>query len=76
MGWTICCSNPGRGENFLKIVHTDSGANPAFYSFPGVKQPGYDVDHSPIYSGKVKNGWSYASAPPVCLYGLYMDSCM
>jgi hypothetical protein len=34
-------------------------------SFSGVKQLGREVD----YSSEVRNGWSYASIPPLCLYG-------
>jgi hypothetical protein len=34
---------------------------------PGVKVAGADVDHPPASSAKVKNRWSYASAPPLCL---------
>jgi hypothetical protein len=54
--------------------YTDSGAHPASYpmgtrgSFPGVKRPGREADHSPPYSAEVKNVWSYTSTPttPSC----------
>jgi len=29
--------------------------------FPGVKQPGYEADHSPPSRAWVKNMWSYTS---------------
>jgi hypothetical protein len=32
-------------------------------SFPGVKWPGREADHSPPSSAKVKNAWSYTSTP-------------
>ena len=36
----------------------------------GVKRPGREMNHSPTSSAEGKNGWSYTSAPPVCLYGV------
>jgi hypothetical protein len=32
--------------------------------------PGHDVNHSRPSSAEVKNGWSYTSAPPICLHGV------
>jgi hypothetical protein len=32
-------------------------------SFPVVKQPGHEADHSPPSSAEVKNAWSYTSNP-------------
>jgi hypothetical protein len=32
-------------------------------SFPGVKRPGREADHSPPSSAEVKNAWSYTSIP-------------
>jgi hypothetical protein len=37
-------------------------------SFPGVKRPGREVNHSPPSSAEVKNEWSYTSTPPICLH--------
>jgi len=31
---------------------------------------GRDVEHSLAYSSEVKNGWIYASLPPICLHGV------
>jgi hypothetical protein len=31
---------------------------------------GCDVKHLPACSAKVKNDWSYPSAPPICLPGM------
>jgi len=38
--------------------------------FPGVKQPGHEVDRSPASGAKVENVWCYASSPSVCLHGM------
>jgi hypothetical protein len=55
-------------------VQTGSDTHPASYSigiwgFPGKKRPGHEVDYSPPSSAKVKNEWSYTSAPPWCGQG-------
>jgi hypothetical protein len=48
-------------------VQTGSGAHLASYpmntrgSFPGVKRPGRETDHSPPSSAEVKNEWSHIS---------------
>jgi hypothetical protein len=34
------------------------------YSFPGVKRPGREADHSPPTSAEVKKMWIYTSTPP------------
>jgi hypothetical protein len=39
-------------------------------SFPGVKWPGCNVDHSLPSGAEVRNRWRYTSAPPICLYGV------
>jgi len=33
-----------------------------------------EVKYSPQYISEVKNGWSYASAPRVCLHGVGRES--
>jgi hypothetical protein len=33
-------------------------------SFPGVKRPGREADHSPPTSAEVKKMWIYTSTPP------------
>jgi hypothetical protein len=42
----------------------------------GVEQPGYEADHTPPSSAKVKNVWSYTAIPPIHLHGvvLYLHS--
>lgn len=39
-------------------------------SFLEVKWPGYEVNNSSLSSAKVKNKWSYTSAPPIFLHGM------
>jgi hypothetical protein len=39
-------------------------------SFPKVKQPGHNVDHSLPSSAEVKNEWGYTSIEPISLYGV------
>jgi hypothetical protein len=41
---------------------------------PGVKQPVYEADYSQWFTGKVKNGWSYTSAPPICIHDMDKDN--
>jgi hypothetical protein len=33
-------------------------------SFPGVKPPGHEANHSPSSCAEVKNAWSYTSTSP------------
>jgi len=39
-----------------------------------VKSMGSETDRSPPASVKVKNEWSYTSAPPIHLYGMGRDN--
>jgi hypothetical protein len=54
-------------------IQTGSGSHPASYpvgtrySFPGVKRPGPEADHSPPSSSEVKNEWNYSSTPQCAL---------
>jgi hypothetical protein len=60
------------GEEFslLQIFQTGSEVHPPSYSlstgnsFPGVKRPGREVDHSPPTSAEVKKMWIYTSTSP------------
>jgi len=60
-------------------VQTGSGMHPAFYpmdtggSYPGVKRPGREADHSPPSSPEVKNMWRYTSTPPIHLHGMVLN---
>jgi len=72
-------SIPGRGwETFLFVTTSRPalGPHPPSYamgtgcSFPGVKRPEREADHSPPSIAKVKNAWSYTSTSPVRLHGV------
>ena len=76
MGWMVQESNPGGGTRFSAPLQTSSGAHPASYamgtwSFPGVKQPGYGIDHPPPSSAEVKERVKlhyYSPSEPSCLF--------
>jgi hypothetical protein len=59
--------------SLLHVVQTGSGVHPTTYtmgtggSFPGVKRPGREADHSPPTSAEVKKMWIYTSIPPYAL---------
>jgi hypothetical protein len=42
-------------------------------SFPGVKWPGRQADHSPPSSDEDRNWWSYTSDPSIRLHGVDRD---
>jgi hypothetical protein len=48
----------------FNIVHPTSYTMGTGSSFPGVKQPGREADHSPPASAEVKKIWIYTSTPP------------
>jgi hypothetical protein len=66
-------------QNRWYTFQNGSGAHPASYpigirgSFPGLKRPGREADHSPPSSAKVKNAWSYTSIPPIRLHGVVLS---
>lgn len=68
----ICGSIPGRNEESLFSIMSRWALGPAqphIQCAPGllstgVMWPSCEVDHSPPTSVKVKNEWTYASAPP------------
>ena len=43
--------------------------------FRGLERSRRDVHCSPLSSAKVKNKWSYTSAPHLCLHGVHGDNC-
>jgi len=62
------------GERYSATVQTGPGAHPASYtkgtgSFPGVKRPGSDVDHS-FLAPRLKKEYISTSTPPLGLRGL------
>jgi hypothetical protein len=52
------------------IMQTGFGAHPTSYtmgtggSFPGLKRPGREADHSPPANAEIKKMWIYTSTPP------------
>jgi hypothetical protein len=72
-----CCSrdsltlilNLNKELLLLHVVETGSVVHPISYtmgtgsSFPGVKRPGREADHSPT-TAEVKKMWIYTSTPP------------
>jgi hypothetical protein len=72
MSFTIIFLRRTQGQKFslLHIVQTGSGVHPTSYkmgtggSFPGVKRPGREADHSPPTSAEVNKMWIYTSTPP------------
>ena len=48
------------------------------FFFRGALQAGREGDYSPPATAKVKNEWSYASSPLLCLYGVFrhMFTCL
>jgi len=79
-GWTISASNPGMERDFslLQVFQIV----PRFLqhpikwillgSFPWVKRPRRDVDHSPPPSAVT--WWHYTDTPSRCLYGMARDN--
>jgi hypothetical protein len=71
MGWTAGIRFPAGVRHFslLYSIQTDSGAHSASCpvgnggSFPGVKRPGREADHSPPSSAEVKNGGALPPLP-------------
>jgi hypothetical protein len=67
-------SSTGRVKNFhLGHVQTGSGAHSVCYqlgnggSFPGVKRPGREADHSLPIRAEIKKTWMYTSTSPYAL---------
>jgi hypothetical protein len=72
----IGSSSPGRAGNFFVFTTVSRpalGPHPVSYpistrgSFPGVKRPGREADHTPPSSAEVKNALSYTSNPQIRL---------
>jgi hypothetical protein len=64
----------GARDFSLQNVQTGCGTHLAYFMDTRVKQLEHDVDCSSPASTKVKNGWSYTSAPPVCLHSMGRDN--
>ena len=68
-----------RDFSVLQIVHTVSGTHITSHvketgAFPQSSVWDHDPEISPPSSVKVKNEWSYISAPPIRLHGLNRDN--
>jgi hypothetical protein len=72
---------PAGAENFSlhHRVQNESGTHPASYpmgtrgSFPGVKQPGREANHSPPPSAKVKEYVELYLHSPIHLHGVMLS---
>jgi hypothetical protein len=66
---------PGQEFSLLQIVQTGSGVHLTSYkmgtggSFPGVKRPESESDHSPPTSAEIKKKWIYTSTSPYVFTG-------
>lgn len=81
--WTVRGSYPGMGKTFFFLVYKMSiqvlgPSQPLIHwvtgFFPGDKGTGRDIKHLLSSSGGVKNKWSCACAPSICLHGLDMGN--
>jgi hypothetical protein len=80
-GWTagVRFQRGARDFSLLIIVQPGSGACPASCpmrksgSFPGVKRPEQQADHSPPTSAEVENACSYTSNPSIRLHGVVLN---
>ena len=62
-------SSPGTARPALGITQTLFEWN--LSSFPWLKRPESDVDHSLVSSIKVEAEWSYTSTSSLCIYCMY-----
>jgi hypothetical protein len=77
-GWAIWGLSPGMVKRVFSFPKRPDNLwirpSPLFSgywdSFPGLKRPGCEVDHSPLSTAGVKNEWRYSPASPVCLNGV------
>ena len=70
-----------RDFHLIQNVQTRSRIHTASYfmhrvgSNPGLKHLQCEVNHSLATTAKIKNKWSYNSAPPICIHSMNMDNC-
>jgi hypothetical protein len=63
-------SRYGQEFSLLHVAQTGSGVHPNYYpmgtgaSFPGVKPPGREANHSLPANAELKKMWIYTSTPP------------
>lgn len=76
--WAIRASSHGRGKRiFCSAEREERPWGPPSLLFkayrdssPGVRRPGCEIAHIPSCSAEVRNGCSYTSTSPVCIYGV------
>jgi len=61
---------PTQGNEFNCIQYP---SNIAGGSFPGIKLPRREANHSPPSSAEVKNAWSYTCTAPIRLHGMVLS---
>jgi hypothetical protein len=74
-GWTVWRLDPG-GVRFSATIQTNPQAQPASHlmgtgSFPGVKQPGHGIDHSPLSSTEIQETVELYLCSPLGPNGLF-----
>lgn len=80
-GWFGFRILEGWGDFFLSSFQTCSGTTLFFLfswyqgTFPGLKQPSYEVNHSLLSSAKAKNEWNYTSASAKLYLFQFLWSC-
>jgi hypothetical protein len=71
-------SRYGQEFSLVRVVQTGSGVHLTSYSmgtggsFPGVKRPRCEADHSPPTNAEVKKIWPYTSTAPY----VFMAECL
>lgn len=58
---------PTRARGFSVLLSEQTGSE-ALFKGTVVKRPRREADYSPPPSAKVKNGWTYTTAPPIRLH--------
>jgi len=72
VGWSGVRIPADSRDFFLLQNHPDQLCGPS--SILVVKWPGSEIDRARPASVKVKNEWSYTSAPPIHFYGMGRDN--
>jgi hypothetical protein len=78
----LLLTSPGRGWDFLLFTtETRPALGPTQApiqwvpggSFPGIKRPGRETDHTPPSSTEVQNAWSSTSTPSIRCHGMVLS---
>ena len=80
-GWTVQGSSPSGGREIFSAAEpwrpATAPTQPLIEyrrSFPTVRRPGFEAEHSPPYSAEIKNEWSSVSTYSVGLHGSDRDT--